>query len=70
MPPVAVVDPLTFRSASVTGTSDSVVARITDADFSALADEYPRLWRRIALELADRLRDGKGVERGNAGRAV
>jgi CRP/FNR family cyclic AMP-dependent transcriptional regulator len=67
---MAVVDPLTLRSASVTATSDSVVARITEPDFSALADEYPRLWRRIALELASRLRDGKGAEHEKAGRAA
>jgi CRP/FNR family cyclic AMP-dependent transcriptional regulator len=54
---MAVVDPFSPRSASVTATYDSVVARISEADFSALADEYPRLWRRIALDLANRLRD-------------
>jgi CRP/FNR family transcriptional regulator, cyclic AMP receptor protein len=59
---MAVVDPLTARSASVTATSDSVVARITEPDFTALADRYPRLWRRIALELARRLRDGNGAD--------
>ena len=53
---MAVVDPRRPRSASVTATSDSVVGRIAEADFSALADRYPRLWRRIALELASRLR--------------
>jgi len=53
---MAVVDPRRRRSASVTTTSDSVVGRIAEADFSALADRYPRLWRRIALELAGRLR--------------
>ena len=53
---MAVVDPSSPRSASVTATSDSVVARIAEPDFSALADRYPRLWRRIALELASRLR--------------
>ena len=58
---MAVVNPLTPRSASVTATSDSVVARIAEPDFSALADKYPRLWRRIALELASRLRDGNGA---------
>ena len=69
---MAVVDPLTVRSASVNATSDSVVARITEPDFSALADEYPRLWRRIALELASRLRDGNGAnrEKEKAGRAA
>jgi CRP/FNR family cyclic AMP-dependent transcriptional regulator len=60
---MAVVDPFTPRSASVTATSDSVVARIAEPDFSLLADRYPRLWRRIALELASRLRDGNGANR-------
>ncbi len=67
---MAVVDPLTPRSASVTATSDSVVARIAEADFSALADRYPRLWRRIALELASRLRDGNSADREKAGHAA
>jgi CRP/FNR family transcriptional regulator, cyclic AMP receptor protein len=67
---MAVVDPLTPRSASVTATSDSVVARITEHDFSALADRYPRLWRRIALELASRLRDGNSADREKAGHAA
>jgi CRP/FNR family cyclic AMP-dependent transcriptional regulator len=56
---MAMVDPHTPRSASVTATDNSVVARIAEPEFSALADRYPRLWRRIALELASRLRNGK-----------
>ena len=60
---IAVVDPRTPRSASVTATSDSVVARIAEPDFSRLADMYPRLWRRIALELASRLRNGNSAHR-------
>jgi CRP/FNR family cyclic AMP-dependent transcriptional regulator len=59
---MAVVDPLTPRSASVVATADSVVARIAEPDFSALADRHPRLWRRIALELASRLRNVSTVE--------
>ena len=66
---MAVVDPFTPRSASVTATSDSVVARIAEPDFSAVADEYPRLWRRIALELASRLRAGN-ADHEKAGRAA
>jgi CRP-like cAMP-binding protein len=54
---MAVVDPFAPRSASVIATSDSVVARIAEPDFSALADRYPRLWRRLALELASQLRN-------------
>jgi CRP/FNR family transcriptional regulator, cyclic AMP receptor protein len=69
---MAVVDPLTPRSASVTATADSVVARIAEPDFSALADRYPQLWRRIALELAKLLRNGNEAEhvRQHAGRAA
>lgn len=67
---MAVVDPLTPRSASITATSDSVVARIADPDFSALADRYPRLWRRIALELASRLRDGNSADREKPGHSA
>ena len=61
---MSVVDPEMPRSASVTATSDSVVARITEPDFSALAERFPQLWRRIALQLAGRLRQGNGVDRG------
>ncbi len=69
---MSVVDPRMPRSASVTATSDSIVARITEPDFSALADRFPQLWRRIALELAGRLREGYAVDRGRekAGRAA
>jgi CRP-like cAMP-binding protein len=69
---MAVVDPRTPRSASVIATVDSVVGRIAEAEFSALADRYPRLWRRIALELASRLRieDATHYEGQKAGRAA
>jgi len=67
---MAVVNPFTLRSASVIATSDSVVARIAEPDFSVLADRYPRLWRRIALELASRLRVGNGADHEKAGHAA
>ena len=67
---MAVVDPLTPRSASVTATTDSVVARIAEPDFAPLADRYPRLWRRIALELASRLRDGNRADHEKADNAA
>ncbi len=53
---MAVVDPDARRSASAIAAADSVVARISEAEFSALADRFPRLWRRIAMALASRLR--------------
>lgn len=69
---MAVVDPSAPRSASVVATSDSVVARIAEPDFSALADRYPRLWRRLALELASQLRKCNGADhdREKAGHAA
>jgi CRP-like cAMP-binding protein len=53
---MALVDPEAQRSASVTAVTDSVVACITEPEFSVLADRFPRLWRRIALQLARHLR--------------
>ena len=69
---MSVIDPHMPRSASVTATSDSIVARITEPDFSTLADRFPQLWRRIALELAGRLRQEYAGDRARekAGRAA
>jgi CRP/FNR family cyclic AMP-dependent transcriptional regulator len=69
---MSVVDPDMPRSASVIATSDSIVARISESDFSAIADRFPQLWRRIALQLARRLRHGFPVDRARdkAGRAA
>ena len=69
---MAVIDPSAPRSASVIATSDSVVARIAEPDFSALADRYPRLWRRLALELASQLRkcNASDHDREKAGHAA
>jgi CRP/FNR family cyclic AMP-dependent transcriptional regulator len=53
---MAMLDPEGGRSASAVAMRDSIVARITQPNFSALADEYPQLWRRIARELAKRVR--------------
>ena len=60
---MTVVDPSAPRSASVIAASDSVVARIAEPDFSALADKHPRLWRRLALELASQLRKCNASDR-------
>jgi CRP/FNR family cyclic AMP-dependent transcriptional regulator len=53
---MTVVNPGARRSATVVAVSDSVVARISEPEFSALADSFPHIWRRIASELANRLR--------------
>ena len=53
---MAMVDPDAPRSATVTSGSDAVIARISEPEFSALAIQFPRLWRRLAQDLAARLR--------------
>lgn len=53
---MALLDPAARRSASVIAAEDSVVARISESDMTALAMRHPRLWRHLACELADRLR--------------
>ena len=53
---MALVDTAASRSATVTSGSDSVVARISEPEFSSLAGRFPSLWRRLAQELAERLR--------------
>lgn len=53
---MSLVAPFLRRAADVIAEDKSVVAKITQDAFSALAERFPRLWRQIAAELADRLR--------------
>ena len=53
---MAVIDPSARRSASVFAVGQAVVGSISEAAFSKLADEFPRLWRHLAVQLAERLR--------------
>ena len=52
---IGLLDPMGRRSAEVVALEDSIVARVSSADFFALADQHPRLWRTIATGLAQRL---------------
>ena len=54
---MALIDTTARRSATVAATVQTVLARISEPDFSAIAEKYPQLWRRLALELASRLRE-------------
>jgi predicted nucleotide-binding protein len=54
---LAVIDPTARRAATVIATESSVIARISEEEFSALAEHHPELWRRIAKELGERLRE-------------
>lgn len=45
------------RSASAIASEKSVVAKVTETDFTYLANKYPKLWRNLAIELSKRLRE-------------
>jgi predicted nucleotide-binding protein len=53
---MALLDPGARRSASVVAREPVVTAKVSEAQFTSLADKYPSLWRRIACELGARLR--------------
>jgi CRP/FNR family transcriptional regulator, cyclic AMP receptor protein len=54
---MAAIDPTTKRSATVRTIESTDIARISEKDFSKIADKWPNLWRQLALELANRVRD-------------
>ena len=58
---MAAIDPSARRVASVVAIEQTVLARISEPAFSKLASKYPEVWRRLALEIADRLRQ-RGLE--------
>lgn len=53
---MSVLDPGQPRSASAVALDEVVVARVGAANFVRVADSNPRLWRNIARELSERLR--------------
>ena len=54
---LALVDHSAIRSASVRAVGHTVALNIPEHRFSRLADRSPSLWRRIAVEVANRLRE-------------
>ena len=54
---LALVDPLAVRSVTLVALAPTVVFRIPEHKFSKVAARYPDLWRRIAFEIANRLRE-------------
>src|SRR5262249_48074548 len=53
---MALIDPRALRSATLVAREVSVTLRISESDFTKLAEEHPYAWRRLGAELADRLR--------------
>ena len=60
---MALIDSKARRCATVKAAEKSVVAKITEPEFSRLATAFPDLWRRIAVELCGRLRNRNGLIR-------
>ncbi|WP_205191219.1 TIR domain-containing protein [Burkholderia sp. LMG 13014] len=54
---MAAIDPTAKRAARVVAAEDSLVAKVTEPQLSDLGARYPDLWRRMAKELAERLRE-------------
>jgi len=54
---MALVDPLATRSATVVATEPTVTLRLPEHVFSKIAASFPDLWRRVAVEIAKRLRE-------------
>lgn len=60
---MALIDCKARRSVSVIAEETTVVAKVTEPEFTRIADQSPVLWRRIAIELCDRLRNRNGLIR-------
>jgi len=59
---MALIDSSAPRCASVLAIEPTVVAKIEEKNFTPIADKHPVLWRNLAVELGNRLRErGKQV---------
>lgn len=53
---MSLIDLTARRSATVVAKEATVTARISEAAFARIADSHPKIWRRLAIELGERLR--------------
>lgn len=60
---MSLVDHLATRSASAVAISSTVVLSIPEHRFSAIAATHPDVWRRVAVEIAKRLRERNALIR-------
>lgn len=54
---MAMLDITAKRSATVRAAEDSVVLQLSERNFSRIANRYPDLWRRLSIEISNRLRE-------------
>jgi predicted nucleotide-binding protein len=63
---MAMLDTSAPRCATVSAIQQTVLAKITERDFTPIANKHPSLWRQLAIELGNRLRErGKHVKAPN-----
>lgn len=53
---MALIDPSAPRAATVIAYENTVVGKVTEPDFTSIADMYPPLWRTVAVVVSERLR--------------
>jgi CRP/FNR family transcriptional regulator, cyclic AMP receptor protein len=53
---LSLIDPTTTRSATVTASEPTLVGRISEPSFAKIAEKHPALWRALAIDIGDRLR--------------
>jgi predicted nucleotide-binding protein len=63
---MAMLDTSAPRCATVAAIQQTVMAKVTERDFTPIANKHPSLWRQLAIELGNRLRErGKHVKAPN-----
>lgn len=67
---MALLDPAARRSATVTALTEGVVAKISDTRFAKIAGSEPELWKRVALEISNRLRQRNALVANRRARPV
>jgi predicted nucleotide-binding protein len=60
---MSVIDPQARRSATVISEGDSISLRVPADQFIRITNEFPEIWRRIASELASRIRQRNAFHR-------
>jgi CRP/FNR family transcriptional regulator, cyclic AMP receptor protein len=51
------INPAATRSATTVALEETIVAKVSEPAFATIAEAHPLLWRRLAKELGDRLRE-------------
>lgn len=57
----AAINPAQARTATLTATVNSVALKISESDFSRIADDFPAIWKRLAVDLSRRLNERNSV---------